>query len=178
MSKYHEDSKDAAEKRVERVRSACETAPEVRSIARKEATKAVRAHERHDHKGEKPTPIEAMCSGGAAKKRLDRAGYKKGGKVKPGTEVNVIVGEGNKPAPAPMAMPPGPPMPPPTAAAPPPRPPMLPPGAGGPPPGLAPAPGLPPRKRGGRSPKEEEFTGGAGSGIGRLEKIAAYGNKT
>jgi len=92
-----------------------------------------------------------MIDGDKAKPRLDRAG---GGKK--GTVVNIVIAGGSKPdqppAPAPMPMPPpAPPM------AGPPVPPPMPP-AGGPP---------VMRKHGGRV----NMDAGAGSGLGRLEKI-------
>jgi hypothetical protein len=99
----------------------------------------------------------------AKKNRLDRAGYKSGGRVK-GTTVNVIV--------APQSKPEAPPMPP--MAGPPPMPPGPPPGMG---PGGPPLPGVPMgRKHGGRVP---HLTGGAGAGggKGRLAKIKSYGDK-
>lgn len=120
----------------------------------------------------------------------------RGGHVKHGgakhTHVNVIVAPQGGPArppmpvgpgagpPMPLARPAGPPMPPGAGlGAPPPGlaagPPGMPPGA---PPGMMPPggpPGGPPmmRKRGG---KVRELAG-AGSGLGRLEKTAAYGGK-
>lgn len=123
----------------------------------------------------------AKCSGGRVGKakgggindgtrpeggRLARA---KGGAAKKGMNVNIII------APAGGAKPPMP-MPPPGAGpvgmhqgAPPP---MMPPGAGAP---MGPPAGMPPpqmRKRGGRAYPIES---GAGGGLGRLEKIRAYG---
>lgn len=91
-----------------------------------------------------------MIDGDKAKPRLDRAG---GGKK--GTVVNIVIAGGSKPdAPTPGPMPMPPPAPP---MAGPPVPPPMPP-AGGPP---------VMRKHGGRV----NMDAGAGSGLGRLEKI-------
>lgn len=96
------------------------------------------------------------------KLRLDRPGYKKGGRVKGGTTVNVIVaGGGPKP---PMA-------PPPMSAVPPPPPPMPGPGPGA---GAAMPPPMMGRKNGGKVP---HMTAGSGSGLGREQKIKEYGKK-
>lgn len=103
----------------------------------------------------------------AKKNRLDRAGYKRGGRVK-GTTVNVIVAPQSKPEAPPM-----PPMPPPMAG-PPPMPPGPPPGMGAGP-GGPPLPGVPMgRKSGGRVPHLTAGAG-AGGGKGRLAKIKSYG---
>lgn len=98
-----------------------------------------------------------------------RVARKSGGKAGK-MNVNIIIGEKPQPsAPAPAPMPPPMPMPPP-------RPPMA---MNGPPPGPPigagpPAGGIPPqmmpRKSGGRTQ-----AAGAGSGLGRLEKIKDYG---
>lgn len=130
------------------------------------------------------------AGGPVSKKRLDKPRrYASGGgiddpnsapakKGKSGTTVNIVIAgkgdQGAAPPPPPMPMPPagGPPMPPPGA---------MPPGAGAPPPpGLPPGAGGPPRpfKRGGaikdQPSKKYPISSGAGGGLGRLEKAAAY----
>jgi hypothetical protein len=131
-------------------------------------------------------PRDCKCCGGSAMKdggsvtdgtiegtrpkggRLARAG---GGKAKKGMNVNIIIAPGGG-GPKPMMG--APPMPPPGGpvglhqGAPPPM----------PPPGAAPpmGPPMPPpqmRKRGGRT--YPPIDSGAGGGLGRLEKIRAYG---
>jgi hypothetical protein len=114
-----------------------------------------------------------------------RLARKSGGRTKGKTNINIIIGTGPKPAAGPMGLP----MPPPgmdgpaglhQGAMPPgaggPPPPMLPPG-GAPPMGAG-APPMPPmmgRRSGGRV--KYPITHAAGGGLGRLEKIEAYGHK-
>lgn len=107
-----------------------------------------------------------------------RAGYADGGAVKPkkgATTVNVIIAPqgGGAAAPPPMPMPPPSDAGPPPPAVVPPRPAAVMPPPGGlppvPPGGLAP----PMRKAGGRV--TGGYDAGAGSGLGREEKIAKYG---
>lgn len=107
---------------------------------------------------------------------LARKGGGRAGKGK--MSVNIVI--------APQGHPPGPPMgaapPMPAPMPPPPRPPMPVAGPAGAPPGMAGAPpmmppgGMPPvmpRKRGGRA----DLDAGAGSGLGRLEKVKDYGGR-
>ena len=113
-----------------------------------------------------------------------RTAHAKGGKAKGKgkgkTHINIIIGAHgapagggmmpNAPVPAPMS-PRTPPMPeggPPMPPMPPPG--MMPPGAGGPP---MPPPGMMPRKNGGRTMHVIDHA--AGGGLGRKEKIKAYG---
>ena len=164
MRELKEESRRKAEARVARVKKACGGESEMKQVA----DAAVHKHERHDHPGKKLTHL---MNGGAAKKRLDRAPRKSGGRTKGKTTVNVIVDtnrQGNQPPMAPAA-----PMMPPPAAMAPARPPMAPP-MGAPmglPPAMPAVPGAGMRKKGGKV----EYTGGALSGIGRLEKAANYG---
>ena len=116
-----------------------------------------------------------------------RKARKSGGRAKGKTNINIIIGSHGKEHP-PM-LPPGmmPPPPPagglhqgmgPAGAMPPGG---MPPGAGGPPmppPGMPPSgppPGMMPRKRGGRV--HYPLHHGGGGGLGRLEKVKAYGLK-
>jgi hypothetical protein len=121
------------------------------------------------------TPVARKAGGvidGGTRPKGDRIARAKGGRAKKGMNVNIIIGAGagQRSPMAPPIMPPPPggpvglrqgmpsPMPPPGAAAP------MGPGAAMPPPM--------PRKRGGRAYPIES---GAGGGLGRLEKIRAYG---
>lgn len=105
---------------------------------------------------------DMKACGGAATSRMDRKGYKGGGKV----TINVLGGGGPPPAP-PGGL--GGLPPPPVAAGPPPMP-MPPPGAG---PGGPPPPGM---ATGGRL-RKLGMTAGSESGVGRLQKAKKYGLK-
>jgi hypothetical protein len=142
-------------------------------------------------RGEKQ-PIVAQDADAKARARGGRSGKGK-------TNINIIIGThpgglngqgGPPPGPnpalairpppppgaAPMPMPGG--APPPGAGAPMPMPIPVPMGGAGGPPGMPP-PGMPPRARGGRAPKVGgEPQAGAGSGLGRLQKTAAYGRRS
>ena len=161
----------------------------------KVASGALKQHaEEHKAMGAHPKGCTcAKCSGGEVKARA------RGGKAGKGKmSVNIVIapsGGAGAGAAGPPGMnpqlaikPPAPPMPmpmPPGGApggAPMPMPmPMA--GPAGPPgpPGMPP-PGMPPRARGGRAPKGPTAGGepmaGAGSGLGRLQKVAAYGHRS
>lgn len=146
------------------------------------ATDAVHQHEDHDHKGEKKTKLKlangGCASGGKPDARLDRKPRAAGGRnshKEPKVSVNVI-NAGKQPVPVPMGGPMGAP---PAGAAPmPPHPPMAPPGQPGmPPPGGMPG-AMPQRPFKGGGPVRDKgndmphLEGGAGGGLGRLEKAA------
>ena len=126
--------------------------------------------------GNSTTKIPGVVGGREAHAKGGRTKSKGKGK----THINIIIGAHgapagggmmpNAPVPAPMS-PRTPPMPqggPPMPPMPPPG--MMPPGAGGPP---MPPPGMMPRKNGGRTMHVIDHA--AGGGLGRKEKIKAYG---
>lgn len=126
--------------------------------------------------GNSTTKIPGVVGGREAHAKGGRTKSKGKGK----THINIIIGAHgapagggmmpNAPVPAPMS-PRTPPMPeggPPMPPMPPPG--MMPPGAGGPP---MPPPGMMPRKNGGRTIHVIDHA--AGGGLGRKEKIKAYG---
>lgn len=96
------------------------------------------------------TGLPKAVTGKAAKSRLDKPAFAKGGRVNGKTNVNVIIAPGGNQQP-PAAPPMPPPMPPPQAAPPaaPPHPPVMPPPGAGAGPGMPPS-GLTIRKAGGR----------------------------
>jgi hypothetical protein len=122
-----------------------------------------------------------------------RLARKHGGKAKGKMNVNIIIGDrGSSSTPGPMIPPQGGLPPPPAMGAMPPRPPMappmpppgmMPPGAMLPAPGAGAPPPMMPRKAGGRVyvSNASKIAGddgtGAGGGLGRLNKIRAYGKK-
>jgi hypothetical protein len=135
----------------------------------------------------KATDDDGRADGGKARARGGRSGKGK-------TNINIIIGAGGhhpqdagppganpalalRPPPAmPMPMPPPGGAPPPGAGAPMPIPMPMPMGGAG---AGMPPPGMPPRARGGRAPKiGGEPEAGAGSGLGRLQKTAAYGRRS
>lgn len=160
---YKQEAKAHSEARLARIRRACSGGAEMAKGGRSEG--CMPETKRATVRGER-------IEGEAAKPRADRKRYARGGRTKNGkTEVNIVIAEkpnapAAMPAPAAAAAPPPPPMPPR-----PPIPPMPPQGGAGMPPGAIP-PGMMPRKRGGRA-----MSGGAGGGLGRLQKAAEYGTK-
>ena len=119
--------------------------------------KAAKSNQVGKSKGKK-SKKDMAPEGAEAKQNLGK--FARGGSAKHKTQVNVIVGGGNK-QPMPVPVPAGGPPP----GAPPAPPPQMPPG-GAPPMGMPTRPGM---KRGGKVP---QFKGGAGGGLGRLEKAA------
>lgn len=136
----------------------------------------VHQHERHMHKGERPTALKlrsgGKVSGEGSKARLDK--YARGGRTKGGpSKINIVIATGKDQQPQPMPVPVPRPVPVP-AGAPPVAPPMgaMPPGGmpAGMPPSAAPQmPMRPPMKRGG-AVGDTRDDAGAGGALGRLEK--------
>jgi hypothetical protein len=143
---------------------------------------AVHKHERHDHKGRKPTKLKrgGAAEGAAARLRADKPRRASGGRIaKPGTKVIIVNGHPQpvpvpRPVPVPVRAAPAPastvPARPPAAS--PPAAPMVP----------RPAQGVPMAKRGGRIGRAwsrpgnaPRLTAGAKNALGRLQKIKAYG---
>lgn len=126
-----------------------------------------------EHKGALSKGEESKIDAKADKVVLARKNGGSAGKGKMSVNIVIAPGHAQPSAPPPMAappmMPPKPPMPP--LGLPPGGPPMPPPGMGAGP--MMPPPGAPPpmRKRGGL------VDGGAGGGLGRLEKLRDYGDE-
>lgn len=140
----------------------------VKATAKAEADKEIHKHEEALHGG-KLTKLKTggVAEGDKSHPRMDKC--KRGGKGKHHTNINVIIPQKQGAPAMPMQG-----APPPMAAAPavPPRPPMPPMAGNAPPPG---SPGMMrPMKKGGKVMHEEH---GSGSGLGRLDKIKAYGEK-
>jgi hypothetical protein len=143
---------------------------------------AVHKHERHDHKGRKPTKLKrgGAAEGAATRLRADKPRRASGGRIaKPGTKVIIVNGH-------PQAVPVPRPVPVPVRAAPAPtnaaqaRPAVAP--APAVPTAPRPAQGVPMAKRGGRIGRASlraggapRLTAGAKNALGRLQKIKAYG---